>query len=165
MSFRPFTPRMIERAMIDRAGKKFNTAVERGFQAFTDLYGLPFKMNESRDFQALNRRGQMQTYSFQMDFVEFLDLSVFQTWKVTRHLPPNAPVKTDLEVDGDGHVDKNDPWKDAVKNRYGIRVIHTPGYLCKKQKMWPDLCDYLGRARRLPPRVPERTIYLDEYSR
>lgn len=154
------TPRMIQRAMIDRAGKAFNTSVERDFQAFVDFYRLPYKMNESRDFRALNRRLEMQTYSFQMDFVEFADPSLFSTWRATGFLPFDAKVKTDLETDGKDHKDANDPWKDAIKNRYGIKVVHVPGFLCRR-KMWPEL----KTALNVGLRQKEMTVYLDEYSR
>ena len=154
------TPRMMQRAMIKKAGKTFNTSVERQFQAFVDANSLPYKMNESRDFQALNRRLEMQCFTFQMDFVEFADPAVFPAWKATGFLPANAQVKTDLEIDGRDHKDANDPWKDAIKSRKGIKVIHVPGFLCRP-KMWPDLKESLAVAKR----QPEMVQYLDEYSR
>ena len=157
---RSITPRMIQRHMIDRNGKTFNTSIEQDFQAFINEHRLPFKQNESRDFQALNRRLEMQTFTFQMDFVEFADPAVFPAWKATGYLPTNAQVKTDLETDGKDHKDANDPWKDAIKARSGIRVVHIPGFLCRK-KMWPELKIALDTARR----QPEMVQYLDEYSR
>lgn len=160
----PLSPRMIRSAIIDRYGKKFNTSIERQFQDFAEANSLPYKMNESRDFLAENRRGELQVFSFQLDFVEFAEPGVFATWKVTGYLPTNVAVKTDIEVDGEGHKDQNDPWKDRIKNRYGIRVIHVPGYLCRP-KQWPVLLECLRNADELPPRMPERTVYLDEYSR
>ena len=160
MSFRPSTPRMIQRAMIDRQGKLYNTLPERQFQAFTDLHGLPFKMNESRPFWATDRRGARSLFSFQLDFVEFADPAVFPTWKATGYLPANAAVKTDLEVDGKDHKDSADPWKDRAKNATGMRVIHIPGFLCNK-RMWGELAKALAIARSRP----EMTVYLDEYSR
>ena len=154
------TPWMIQRAMIDRRGKVFNTTPERDFQAFTDFNRLPFKQNESRDFQARDRANVLRTYSFQMDFVEFADLRVFETWRATGFLPTHAAIKTDLEIDGKDHKDSADPWKDAAKNLAGIKVIHIPGYLCKR-KMWATLRECLAIAQK----QPERTVYLDEYSR
>ena len=154
------TPRMIQRAMITKAGKLWNTTPERQFGDFADRYGLPFKQNESRDFRSLNRRLVMQTFTFQMDYVEFEDPAVFSARKATGYLPSTAKIKTDLEVDGHDHKDANDPWKDAIKNRSGIRVRHIPGWLCKP-KNWPTLKEALTIAQR----QPEMTVYLDEYSR
>ena len=147
--------------MIDRNGKTFNTTPEREFQAFTDFYRLPFKQNESRNFEARDRALRLNVYSFQLDFVEFADPSVFQTWKTTGYLPTNAAIKTDLEVDGKDHKDSADPWKDAAKTRDGtMRVVHIPGYLCRR-KMWPVLKEALDIALK----QPEKVIYLDEYSK
>lgn len=152
--------KVLAKAMIDRRGKTFNTAPERNFQAFVDFYHLPYKMNESRDFWAENRRGVRALYSFQMDFVEFADPSVFTTWKVTGHVPANATIKEDVEIDGDGHSEKNDPWKDGVKNRENIKVIHVPGSMTRR-KMWPKLLDFIREARA----SSDMTVKPDEYSR
>lgn len=154
------TPRMMQRAMIDRTGKVFNTTPEREFQAFVNICDYPFKMNESRDFLARDRLGVLRFFSFQLDFVEFEDKDVFFRWKATGIIQSDAKVKTDLEVDGRDHKDANDPWKDHAKNNAGVRVIHIPGYLCRR-KMWPDLKTALAVARK----QPDMTVYLDQYSR
>ena len=156
----PPTPRMIQRAMIDRNGKTFNTSCEREFQAFVDLHDLPFKQNESRDFMARDRQEEPRIFTFQLDFVEFADPEVFRTYKATGYLPVGATVKTDYEVDGKDHKDSSDPWKDRAKNAAGVKVIHIPGFLCRK-KMWPALFESLRAARA----SPHMTVYLDEYSR
>lgn len=154
------TDRAVQRMMIDRNGKAFNTEPERNFQAFVDEFSLPFKMNESRDFIARTRKGELQMFSFQLDFVEFKGQTIFETWRATGFLPVNAPIKTDLEIDGADHKDSSDPWKDAAKNNAGVRVVHIPGFLCKR-KMWGLLRPSLNDALE----SPHMTVYLDEYSR
>jgi hypothetical protein len=154
------SPRTLERKFIDKAGKMVNTAPERDFQAYIDAHDLPYKMNETRPFTARDRKGVLRSYDFQLDFVEFMDLNVFLAWRITGYVDHRAKVKTDLEVDGKGHKDSSDPWKDAAKNLAGLKVIHIPSYLCRT-KMWPDLTTALQIAFK----QREPTVYLDEYSK
>ena len=154
------TPRMLERKFIDRAGRMVNTQPERDFQAFVDAHSLPYKMNEARQFMARDRRGVLRTFNFQLDFVEFADPEVFREWKVTGFVRSDARVKTDFEVDGKGHKDSSDPWKDAAKNAAGVKVVHIPSFMCRR-RMWTGLLESLRTALR----QPELTVYLDGYGR
>lgn len=150
---------MLQRAMIDRHGKTFNTSCEREFQEFVDFHGLPFKQNESRDFEARDRQGTLRVFTFQLDFVEFSDPEVFRAYKATNYLPADAQVKVDYEIDGKDHKDSADPWKDHAKNCAGVKVVHVPGFMCRR-RMWPEL----ERSLRVARASADMTVYIDEYS-
>ena len=116
------TKRQVERLMISRQGKTWNTAPERNFDEYQQSRGLGLIMNKTLPFVAENRVGQLQRYDFQCDFL----------------MPDDKTFTVDFEIDGKGHKEKNDPWKDTVKNSRGLKVIHIDGELTKK-KWWGEL--------------------------
>ena len=116
------TKRAVEKLMITRQGKAWNTEPERNFDDYQRDRGLGLVMNRSLPFAAENREGVMQRYDFQCDFLR----------------PTDTTFDIDFEVDGKGHKEKNDYWKDKVKNRAGLKVIHIDGELTKR-KWWPEL--------------------------
>ncbi|MDE1854619.1 MAG: hypothetical protein KGI38_12865 [Thaumarchaeota archaeon] len=123
------TKRQVEKLMISRQGKAWNTEPERNFDLYQKSRGLNLIMNRSLPFVAENREGVNQRYDFQCDFLR----------------PTDESFDIDFEVDGRGHKEKNDPWKDAVKNRSGLKVIHIDGELTKK-KWWDELDRAISRA-------------------
>ena len=146
------TQRTIERAMIDRAGKKFNTAPERRFNDYQLARGMGLIQNVTLPFVAENRIGQLQRYDFQCDFLHPVDAACF---KATGFRNPEAVYDVDYEIDGAGHKPCNDPWKDAIKNHRGLKVVHIPGYFVKP-RYWNDL----DRALAWAQRSKDMTVYL-----
>jgi hypothetical protein len=124
------TKRQTERYMISRAGKIWNTEPEQRFNEYQLSRGLNLVQNKTLPFVAENRAGQLQRYDFQCDFLRPMEPTGFDI---------------DFEVDGKGHKEKNDPWKDAVKNKAGLKVIHVPGEFTKR-KWWAELDKALNAA-------------------
>lgn len=124
------TKRQVERLMIDRANKIWDTEPERNFAEYCRSREILVVQNKTLPFVAPNRQGTLQRYDFQCDF-----------------LRPSRQTTYDIdfEIDGKGHKDKNDEWKDGVKNRSGLKVIHIDGELVKK-KWWVELDKTLNAA-------------------
>lgn len=133
------TKRQVEKLMISRQGKIWNTKPEQLFNEYQLSRGLNLVQNHTLPFVAENRQGLPQQYDFQCDFLR----------------PTDSHFDVDYEIDGRGHKEKNDPWKDEVKAKAGLRVIHVPGVLCEK-KWWPYL------DRQLPMALLQRfpVVYL-----
>lgn len=115
----------MQRMMISRYGKAYNTAPERRFDDYQRSRNLGLVMNHTLPFVAENHQGVPQRYDFQMDFLRPIKLSATgATWDV------------DLEIDGKGHKEKNDEWKDTMKASHGLKTIHIPGILTEKKYWW-----------------------------
>ena len=110
--------------MIARNGKKWNTAPERNFEEYQRSRGMGLVQNVNLPFGA---------WVFQLDFAHPFELG----WDV------------DYEVDGPYHgsdiQQAKDSWKDALKNRQGLKVVHIPAILTNK-KWWPYLDEMLPKA-------------------
>ena len=120
----------LKAAMIDRLGRTWNTRPERQFDDYQRSRGLGLVQNVILPFVSENRVGRLQRWDFQLDFARPLDAGGYDV---------------DFEVDGQGHNDHNDFWKDNVKNQRGLKVIHIPGILTGK-KWWPYLDSQLPKA-------------------
>ena len=118
------TPKMLGKMMVMRNGKKWNTKPERLFNEYQESRGMGLVQNVSLPFA-----GQHETLTFQLDFAR----------------PTDHTYDIDFEIDGKGHKDKWDRWKDEIKNRQGLKVIHIPGVLCEK-KWWQVLDEQLPQA-------------------
>jgi hypothetical protein len=151
------SPHMLAKAMIDRAGKKWNTVPERNFNQYQISRGLGLMMNQNVSLLAVNRMGILQAFDFQCDFLRPKD---FASYARTGYHDPAKGFDRDYEIDGAGHSEKNDPWKDSVKVAHGITPIHIPGSLTKPH-YWPVLDDCLREMKV----EPDGTVYLDRYSR
>lgn len=66
------------------------------------------------------------------------------------------PIEEDFEIDGKGHKDKPDKWKDAIKNSEGTRGIHVPGEVTEEEH-WSYLDMEIAKARA----SPSMTYYVD----
>ena len=138
--------------MIDRAGKKWNTAPERNFDEYQKSRGMGLMMNQTLPFVAEDRLGKTRRYDFQCDFLRPKDSEEYLT---TGYHDLAAGYDVDYELDGEGHKSCNDPWKDAVKNGRGLKVVHIPGYFAKP-KYWPQL----DKALNMALLSPKPTVYL-----
>jgi hypothetical protein len=147
---RELTPKMLRGAMIDKAGKKWDTKPERLFAEYARLRGMGLLQNQTVSYQALNRRGFMQTFDFQLDFARPRD---WQRYAITGLHLASEPFEIDFEVDGEGHNFKNDKWKDEVKTANGLKVVHIPGGVCEK-KYW----EYLDKAIPLALENPDPVV-------
>ena len=123
------TRRMLTRAMIARNGKTWNTRRERRFNDYKISRGLGLVQNVSLPFVDVDLEGARIRYDFQLDFAR----------------PSDSTYDIDFEIDGKGHKDKTDHWKDGVKNKQGLKVIHIPGVLTEK-KWWAYLDNALNAA-------------------
>ncbi len=132
------TPRALQREMIKRNSKqgviweterRFNEYAESRVMCLQwDMYGT-----RTLPFIAPNRKGVLTRYDFQLDFLH-------------PTFPHGNSYDEDWEIDGKGHKDKNDAWKDEIKNKAGIRVYHVPGELTA-ERYWPDLDKKITAAR------------------
>lgn len=122
----------VKKLMISRAGKTWNTRPERLFDEYQRSRGLGLVQHRTLPFVAENRAGRLQRFDFQCDFLRPVDSQPFG-------------FDIDFEVDGKGHSDKNDPWKDGVKNGQGLKVIHIPGDICHR-RFWGYLDEQISRA-------------------
>ena len=121
----------IQGLMIDRANKTWDTDPERNFAEYCKSREILVVQNKTLPFVAPNRAERLQRYDFQCDFL--------------RPAIHGTTYDIDFEIDGKGHKDKNDDWKDSVKNRSGLKVIHIDGELVKK-KWWGELDRALNAA-------------------
>ena len=114
--------------MIDRNGRVYDTKPERQFRAFATKFGLRVVQNQTISIAADN-----QTYSFQCDFLT----------------PNDSGWAVDYEIDGPTHESdinhKKDLWKDFIKARTGLKVIHVPAVLCNKE-WWGYLSKEIDKA-------------------
>ena len=133
------TRRMLTRAMIARNGKTWNTRPERRFNEYQVSRGLGLVQNVSLLFTDIDMEGARIGYDFQLDFAR----------------PTDHTYDIDFEIDGKGHKDKADRWKDGVKNRQGLKVIHIPGVLTER-KWWA----YLDKALNAAMLSSDATVYI-----
>jgi len=127
----PMSKKTLRNAMIDRAGKRWNTAPERAFNEFQKKFGMGLVQNRSLPFT-----DNGQHFTFQLDFARPLDR-------------PTGGYDVDFEIDGPHHdtllMKQKDMWKDYVKNTAGLKVIHVPAELTKK-KWWNYLNAEIAKA-------------------
>lgn len=123
--------KMLRNMMIDRNGKAWNTKPERLFNEFQLTRGLGLVQNRSLPFSD----GGIH-YRFQCDFLRPID-------------HPTMTYDVDFEIDGphhDSQINRNkDIWKDDIKNRAGLKVVHVPAELTNR-KWWGYLDKEIARA-------------------
>ena len=123
--------RTLEKAMIARNGKKWNTLPERQFKKFQEHYGLGLIQNVNLPFT-----DGVLHYDFQCDFLRPVD-------------HPTLTYDVDFEVDGPHHDSdinhSKDLWKDDLKNKAGLKVVHIPAELTKR-KWWKYLDGEIRKA-------------------
>jgi hypothetical protein len=148
------TPNQLRQAMITKAGKRWNTTPERRFNEYQISRHLSIMQNQTVTFDAIARDGGPFPATFQLDFARPRDWDCYSR---TGFHDEKAGFSVDYEIDGEGHKDKNDPWKDSIKNANGLKVIHIPGWLCHK--------DYWGNLDCAIPKAlasKKMTIHLEE---
>lgn len=121
------TPKQLQSMMIKRRSKAFDTKGERDFAEFAKKKGFYFIQNV-KEFFPNTEHGP--DFEFQMDFVRKGRFDL---------------VELDIEIDGKGHKEKWDYWKDAIKNQNHVKVIHIGAELCKR-KYWDYLEKELQKA-------------------
>jgi hypothetical protein len=131
------TPRQVEKLMISRANKKTDTKAERQFAIYLDSRLIAHAHDISLRFYDMEA---LKFYTFQCDFLRY---RYAEPMKKVREWVGNYDV--DFEVDGKGHKEKNDPWKDALKSADGIKVIHIPEPITA-EKHWTYLDKELQKA-------------------
>lgn len=132
------TPKQLQKHMIKRNNKSAYTKPEMDFAAFAKEKGFDLAQNAIVAFLVEGKR-----FDFQMDFVK---RHGFKFWE----------IQVDIEIDGKGHKAKWDHWKDEIKAANGIKVIHVPGELTKKN-WWFYLNSQLKKALE----SKEMVIYID----
>jgi hypothetical protein len=138
--------KMLSEYMITKRGLVVGTKPERLFDSFQKEQGLGLVWNVTLPFVTTDSEGARIRYYFQLDFARPIEPSGFDV---------------DFEVDGkafhssDRQVRK-DAWKDSVKNKQGLKVIHVPAVLCE-HIWWPYLAREIARA--LISKEP--TIYIE----
>ena len=127
--------------MIARNGKRWNTKPERQFREFGERFGMGLIQNRSLPFT-----DGVLHYEFQCDFLRPIDR-------------PDITYDVDFEIDGPHHdtdINRNkDIWKDDIKNKAGLKVIHVPAELTKR-KWW----DYLNREIEKALLSPLGSVYI-----
>ena len=116
--------KVLKAAMIARANKKVDTKPERQFKAYAESR----KMELIQDVKVV-----CGGFDFQLDFAH----SAYHTFDY------------EIEIDGPYHDSgrqlAKSLWKDALKNRQGLKVVHIPAILTNK-KWWPYLDQMLPKA-------------------
>lgn len=130
----------LKRYFIDKHGRTWGTLPERNFDAFQRSIGLGLVMNVSLPFNDDGR-----PYDFQLDFAR----------------PTDESFNIDFEIDGKAYHSsdrqaRKDHWKDEVKNRQGLKVIHVPAILTERH-WWEYLEKEITRALL----SKEGTIYIE----
>lgn len=115
--------------MIAKNGKVWNTIPEQRFAKFVSMKHLGLVQNIDLPFA-----DEGVHYDFQLDFAR---------------RTVDGGYDIDVEIDGPNHdsdiMHQKDLWKDWVKNRQGLKVIHVPAELTKR-KWWDYLETELNRA-------------------
>lgn len=106
------TPKQLQNAMIKRNNKSAYTKPEQAFVEFCKENAFYYHQNLKEKFFH-----NCEWFDFQMDFVR---------------LNEYAQIDLDIEIDGKGHKEKWDHWKDEIKAANGIKVIHIGAELTKK---------------------------------
>ena len=123
------TKRQLQKYMISRNGKVYNTEPERNFKEFARQHGLNVCQNVTLTFH----EDGGEVYDFQCDFL----------------VPTEEWFSTDFEIDGPYHetdrAHRKDLWKDFIKAKRGLKVIHVPAVLTEK-KWWPYLDSEIIKA-------------------
>ena len=129
--------------MIQKADKKWDTHPERLFRLFARSHNLAVVQNQSETFVFDD-----EPYTFQMDFVR---PKKWEDYLMTGFYSPEEGFDVDFEIDGPAHDSeqnhRKDIWKDFVKAKWGIKVIHIPAVLCEKA-WWPYLDKEIQKALR-----------------
>ena len=118
----------LARYMISKQGKVWNTEPERNFQLYQLSRGMGLVQN--RSFHVVQNG---TPYDYQLDFAHATE----EGWDY------------EVEVDGVNHDSeinhRKDLWKDFVKAKNGLKVIHVPAVLTEK-KWWPYLDSEFAKA-------------------
>jgi hypothetical protein len=134
--------------MIERANKTFNTKGERQFDSYQEsrIMNLVHGQNGEGVTLAFYDEVALKYFSFQMDFVQ-LKQSPFENAGVVIAVSGIDSIDTDYEIDGKGHKEKWDSWKDLLKVKAGIkRVVHIPEAVTKEEH-WSYLDKEIERCR------------------
>lgn len=107
------TPSQTKRYMISRANKYTNTKGETQFNE----YQLSRSMKLRHDVRLSFFDPRAQMFTFQCDFL--LANCTFPT-------EVSSCYSVDFEIDGKGHKTKWDDWKDTLKVKAGLTVVHIP---------------------------------------
>lgn len=115
--------------MIKKNGKVVGTRPEQLFDEFQLAQGLGLVHDVELPFTDNGTR-----YVFQLDFAR----------------PTDSTFDIDFEIDGAAYHSsdiqlKKDAWKDAVKNRHGLKVVHVPASVCERVH-WDYLRASVNRA-------------------
>src|SRR2546426_11486022 len=131
------TPRMMKAAMIQKAAKSSHTAPERAFNAYQESRGMNLLWDKLLEFVTYDP--DYFPITFQCDFVHFNGISL-----------KDEHYDIDYEIDGEkfhssGRQKRKDDWKDKIKARAGIKVIHIPAAVTAK-RYWPYLDAEIKKA-------------------
>lgn len=123
--------RMLANYMMGLRGKSTHTLPERQFNAYQESRGMALLWDVSLKFVDDD---DGQEYDFQCDFLR----------------PTDRSYDVDFEVDGEKfHTSsrqmQKDDWKDRLKNRQGLKVIHIPAILTQKRH-WSYLDAQIANA-------------------
>ena len=135
------TKRQLQRMMIQRRGKQWDTLPERQFKDFNRKHGLGFAQNQS-----ISVSDEGEYYTYQLDFARPLN---WRQYLITGFFEPKEGYDVNVEIDGPDHdserAHRKDLWKDFIKAKHGLKVIHVPAVLCNP-KWWDYLKGQMDKA-------------------
>jgi hypothetical protein len=136
------TPNSVKKMMIARADKKSNTKGERQFDDYQESRLLSLRHGHAGEGTVLSFYDQMEAkfFDFQCDF-----LRIRYGPEVPYIIDNVHAYDVDFEIDGKGHKEKWDAWKDALKVAAGLRVIHVPEEITVEEH-WPYLDKQIDKA-------------------
>ena len=147
------TPHQTKLLMIQRANKKFNTKGERQFDEYQQsrVMGLYHGARGEGLNLSFYDEVVVKYFEFQCDFLRprYPGLAFSTSYL--------GSYDVDFEVDGKGHKEKWDEWKDALKAKAGLKVIHIPEAVTKEAH-WPYLDKQIQKAldsKEMVHHVPE----------
>lgn len=130
------TPRQVEKLMISRGQKFTDTKGERQFAEYQQSRVMRLVQNVTLQFYD---GVALRFFDFQCDFLK-------QRYPEMTFNPLYVgSYDTDFEIDGKGHKEKNDAWKDSLKVAAGLKVIHIPEPVTKEEH-WGYLDKKISKA-------------------
>jgi len=126
------------------AGEKWHSDAEKKFNEYQESRGMGLEWDNDIDVEDWQTGDK---YTFQCDFLHKNDMGEYDI---------------DYEIDGRKFHKKKtkEHWKDDLKNKKGLKVIHIPAEACVKKQFWAVLDDELPKAV-----LSEKPIiYIDEYA-
>jgi hypothetical protein len=135
------TPHQVSKLMIQRANKKTNTKGEQQFDDYQQSRILNLAHGANGEGVTLSFYDELalKYFDFQCDFLRY------RFPGMSFAIGYIGAYECDFEIDGKGHKDKWDSWKDALKVAAGVKVIHIPEAVTVEEH-WAYLDKELDKA-------------------